>query len=134
MDRLIDRVGSSVDRAAALKALLTWVDLGVLKEEGENTFSLLEVAETAVPGAYVRESRAGNDFFESTSHLLTAFIVANAAMELPSAPSVQQQQAEQMKIYWKVRAWLLLNFCNAHQSPFPLVYRRHAYELGLSSY
>lgn len=62
MDKLIDQVGSSVDRAAALKALLTWVDLGVLKEEGENTFSLLEVAETVVPGAYVREPRTGNDF------------------------------------------------------------------------
>ena len=32
----------SVDRAAAVKALSTWIDLGVLKEEPENTFILLE--------------------------------------------------------------------------------------------
>ena len=31
-----------MDRTAALKALLTWVDLGVLKEESGNVFTLLE--------------------------------------------------------------------------------------------
>ncbi|KAE9403240.1 hypothetical protein BT96DRAFT_964565 [Gymnopus androsaceus JB14] len=91
MDKLIDQVGSSVDKAAALKALLTWVDLGVLKEEGNNTFSLLEVADAA--GTTPREPRA----------------VANSAMELPSAPSVQQQQAEQMKVYWKFIEGMLTN-------------------------
>lgn len=62
MDKLIDQVGSSVDKAAALKALLTWVDLGVLKEEGNNTFSLLEVADAA--GTTPREPRAGTDFIK----------------------------------------------------------------------
>ncbi|KAF9066458.1 hypothetical protein BDP27DRAFT_1449691 [Rhodocollybia butyracea] len=89
MDDLIAKVGSSVDKAAALKALLTWVDMGILKEEGENTFKLLEVAETSTP----REART----------------VSNAAMELPSAPSVQQQQAEQMRVYWKFIEGMLKN-------------------------
>jgi anaphase-promoting complex subunit 2 len=44
MDELIASVGA-VDRTAALKALLTWVDKGVLKEDSENVFRLLEVAE-----------------------------------------------------------------------------------------
>jgi anaphase-promoting complex subunit 2 len=55
MDELIEGVGA-VDRTAALKALITWIDLGVLKEDEENTFRLLEVAEEAAP-----PSRTGND-------------------------------------------------------------------------
>ena len=35
MDELIEGVGD-VDRTAALKALITWIDLGVLKEDEEN--------------------------------------------------------------------------------------------------
>jgi anaphase-promoting complex subunit 2 len=48
MDELIGGVGA-VDRTAALKALITWIDLGVLKEDEENTFRLLEVTEEAAP-------------------------------------------------------------------------------------
>jgi len=44
VDELIAGVGS-VGRSAALKALLTWIDLGVLKEDAEGTFRLLEIAE-----------------------------------------------------------------------------------------
>lgn len=44
VEGLIAGVGS-VGRSAALKALLTWVDLGVLKEDREGTFRLLEIAE-----------------------------------------------------------------------------------------
>ena len=44
MEELIAAVGS-VGRSAAHKALLTWVDLGVLKEDVEGTFRLLEIAE-----------------------------------------------------------------------------------------
>ena len=47
----------SIDRSAALKALITWVDLGVLTEDTEDTFRLLEVAEE--PLAEPRERRAG---------------------------------------------------------------------------
>lgn len=36
-----------IERAAALKAVLTWVDLGVLKEEDTGLYKLLEVAEEA---------------------------------------------------------------------------------------
>ncbi|KAJ7736365.1 hypothetical protein DFH07DRAFT_986179 [Mycena maculata] len=39
IDELIAGVGA-VDRTAALKALITWIDLGVLKEDQENAFRL----------------------------------------------------------------------------------------------
>lgn len=66
MDELITAVGS-IDRAAALKALLTWVDLGVLKEDTENTFRLLETAEE--PSSGTRETtRAGTSFSPLCRH------------------------------------------------------------------
>jgi anaphase-promoting complex subunit 2 len=58
MDDLIAGVGS-VDRTAALKALVTWVDLGVLKEDAENKFRLLEIAEEPTPGAKDAIPRSG---------------------------------------------------------------------------
>ncbi|KAF8059585.1 hypothetical protein FPV67DRAFT_362380 [Lyophyllum atratum] len=90
VDDLIAGVGS-VDRSAALNALLTWVDLGVLKEDTEGTFRLLEVAE---------EPSAG-----SSHHVRTA----PSAAEMPPVTSVQQQQAEQMKVYWKFIEGMLTN-------------------------
>ena len=35
----------AIDKSSALKALMTWVDLGVLKEVSEDTFQLLELSE-----------------------------------------------------------------------------------------
>jgi anaphase-promoting complex subunit 2 len=58
MDELTSRVGP-VDKGAALKALVTWVDLGVLKEDKENTFTLLEIAEGSKPSAKDTLPRAG---------------------------------------------------------------------------
>lgn len=48
-----------MDRSAALKALLTWVDLGVLKEDVEGTFRLLEVTEepSSGPSEHARSSQ-----------------------------------------------------------------------------
>ncbi|KAJ7075818.1 hypothetical protein B0H15DRAFT_1007314 [Mycena belliarum] len=86
MDELISGVGG-VDRVAALKALLTWVDLGVLKEDVENTFRLLEVQEEAAP-----PPRS-----------------APAAAEEPTVTAAQQQQADQMRLYWKFIEGMLTN-------------------------
>ncbi|KAK7019730.1 hypothetical protein VNI00_017969 [Paramarasmius palmivorus] len=81
VDELIAGVGS-VDRAAAIKALLTWVNKGVLKEDGEDTFKLLEIAEEPTPG---RETTRA------------------------AAVSAQQQQAEKMKVHWKFIEGMLTN-------------------------
>ncbi|KAG5644323.1 hypothetical protein DXG03_008681 [Asterophora parasitica] len=91
VDELIAGVGS-VDRSAALNALLTWVDLGVLKEDSEGTFRLLEIAEEPSAGASTNHGRG-----------------APSASELPPVTSVQQQQAEQMKVYWKVHIHHLIH-------------------------
>ncbi|THV01862.1 hypothetical protein K435DRAFT_775875 [Dendrothele bispora CBS 962.96] len=89
MNDLITAVGS-VDRSAALKALLTWVDKGVLKEDEPGTFRLLEIAEEASP---TRDSSR----------------IVPAQQEIPPVASLQQQQAEQMKIYWKFIEGMLTN-------------------------
>lgn len=70
LDALIPRVGS-VDRSSALKALATWVDLGVLKEDTENSFRLLEVAEAAAPGAKSAASRQGQACLQVTAYFIT---------------------------------------------------------------
>ena len=63
LEDLISSVGS-IDRVAAIKALSTWVDHGVLKEDPENTFILLEKAEERDPDVN-REPRALGSYFLS---------------------------------------------------------------------
>ena len=69
-----------------MKALGTWVDRGVLKEDEEGIFRLLEVAE-AKPTLKRGKSKVMD--------------TALANMVVPP-PTQQQQQAEQMRMYWKV--------------------------------
>ncbi|EIW81206.1 ubiquitin-protein ligase [Coniophora puteana RWD-64-598 SS2] len=88
VDDLMSKVGT-VPRSAALKALGTWVDLHVLTEDSEGVFRLLNVTEDT--GARAPVPRPG------------------AEEELPSIMSVQQQQAEQMKVYWKFVEGMLTN-------------------------
>ncbi|KAM5531321.1 hypothetical protein V8D89_015036 [Ganoderma adspersum] len=78
-----------VDRAAVLKALMTWVDLGVLKEEDTTRYKLLEVAEDGPAG--------------------TKAVTRQVIEDVPPILSVQQQQAEQMKVYWKFIEGMLTN-------------------------
>lgn len=91
-----------IDKAAALKAVACWVELGVLKEEDVTVYKLLEVAEEASAGAKT-VTRAGR-LSVYTIHASAADDARPAAIEEESAiVTVQQQQAEQMKIYWRVR-------------------------------
>ncbi|PCH40122.1 ubiquitin-protein ligase [Wolfiporia cocos MD-104 SS10] len=92
VDELIAAVGS-VDRTAALKALSTWVDIGILKEEEDNQYRLLEVAE------------AESDIV----HKPPPTRPVPAAEEVPTALTVQQQQAEQMRVFWKFIEGMLTN-------------------------
>lgn len=87
VDELVARVGS-IDRTAALKGLLAWVDRGVLKEHEGEKFILLETADSSGEASKPSGSRP-------------------VVEEPPPVVTVQQQQAEQMKVYWQVR--LLFN-------------------------
>ena len=103
-------MGSGVEKPAALKALLTWVDLGVLAEEGAQ-FRLLETAEEPSGPAVAR--------------------AVTVSEEESQVTSVQQQQAAQMQVYWKASALFadaLLKLTTV------AVHRRHAHESGSASY
>lgn len=57
MDELVAEL-KSVEKTAIVKALTTWLDLGVLKEEEEDRYKLLEIAE-ALPSGQKAATRAG---------------------------------------------------------------------------
>ena len=91
MDDLVARVGT-VERSAALKALFAWVDRGVLQETENGDvqcFCLLE--------------RVPEDAGAVPVGMTTAGSRTALAEEEPAVLTVQQQQAEQMKVFWKVR-------------------------------
>jgi anaphase-promoting complex subunit 2 len=75
---------------------MAWVDRGVLREESDGAdvqrFRLLESAPTD-GGATVAVG------------MTTAGSRVGLAEEEPAVLTVQQQQAEQMKVYWKVRCF-----------------------------
>lgn len=59
-----------MDRSSALKALATWVNLGVLKEDTENSFRLLERAEEVSAASKAAASRTGKfDYIKCELHL-----------------------------------------------------------------
>ncbi|KAJ8593951.1 hypothetical protein M405DRAFT_809991 [Rhizopogon salebrosus TDB-379] len=92
VDELVLRVGS-INKSAAVKALATWVDMHVLKEDSEGVFRLLSVAEGPTPESRPQVHKPAEE----------------EAGELPPVMSVQQQQAEQMKMYWKFIEGMLTN-------------------------
>ncbi len=117
---LIERVGP-IERPVALKALLAWVDRGVLREENDGAdmqcFRLLESAPTDAGSVPVGMATAGSRM------ALTE--------EQPAVLTVQQQQAEQMKVYWKVGSgfWFCI-WCCALSVRLVTVRRGHAHEPG----
>ena len=106
VDELVASVGS-VDRSAAIKALTTWVDLGVLKDEGGNRYRLLEVAEDG-SATSSGAPRPGTLRILGRFGYGTDGASARVIEEVPAVLTVEQQQAEQMKVYWKVRVELFL--------------------------
>ncbi|KAH8114497.1 Cullin [Phellopilus nigrolimitatus] len=82
-----------VDGAAIRKALETWTDHGVLAETEPDFFVLLEQADSAVP-APSRPAASRHAVIEE---------------QAPPASSVQQQEAEQMRVYWMFIEGMLTN-------------------------
>ncbi|KAI5119040.1 hypothetical protein M0805_005906 [Coniferiporia weirii] len=83
----------NVDAIEARKALETWVDHGVLSETEPNVFILMEEAGTAAPPPN-RPVASRHAFIEE---------------QAPAVSSVQQQEAEQMRVYWKFIEGMLTN-------------------------
>ena len=94
-----------------LKGLAVWIDLGVLKEEEMNVYKLLEVAEDVGTGARP-VARTGD--FRSILAICTSRLIRIIAVveEAPAIVTAQEQQAEQMKVYWKARLTVSSTVCS----------------------
>ncbi|KXN84038.1 Anaphase-promoting complex subunit 2 [Leucoagaricus sp. SymC.cos] len=110
LDELREGVGG-VDKGSVLKALLTWIDLGVIREcEGrEGLFEVVEVKEEG------KEDELFCLVLTLADVCLLFNMIAVAAQAhvqetaIPSPQSAQQQQAEQMRMYWKFIEGMLTN-------------------------
>lgn len=81
------------------KALNKWVSLGIIKEEEGGEFVLLEMQEEG--GVIPSVSRQGT-FVAYPLRNQFAYKRLAVVEEAPSVMTVEQQQAEQMKVYWRV--------------------------------
>ncbi|KAI0801938.1 hypothetical protein BC629DRAFT_1284384 [Irpex lacteus] len=89
-EEIIEKIGS-IERPAVIKALGTWIELGVIKQDETNKFRLLHVAEAAAGPKSAQRPQA---------------MVVEEDVPLIAA---QQQQAEQMKVFWKFIEGMLRN-------------------------
>lgn len=100
VDDILSRIGV-VEKGVAIKALSAWVERGVLKDVEGGKYILLETQDvSAVPRPVVSRS--------------------TVVEEEPAVLTVQQQQAEQMQVYWRVRTLFLnmndsADFCAVHR-------------------
>ncbi|KAF9442428.1 hypothetical protein P691DRAFT_714426 [Macrolepiota fuliginosa MF-IS2] len=105
LEQLMEGVGG-VDRGSALKALLTWIDHGVVEEcvdeEREGLFRLVEVVKEKG-----EDEGAGGLARQGVAAQVQAQEAGGAGVQ--PAASAQQQQAEQMRVYWKFIEGMLTN-------------------------
>jgi len=92
-------VGGAIDETMMAKALTKWVNMGVIKEEEGGEFVLLEVQEEG--GVKPSTSRQGTVLRKIPVERLVDNRL-DVVEEAPSVMTVEQQQAEQMKVYWRV--------------------------------
>lgn len=111
------------------KALNKWVNLGIIKEEEEGGFVLLEMQEEG--GVKPSTSRQGTS---AANPLLDKPVDTKIAVveEAPSVMTVEQQQAEQMKVYWRVCVGSRFSL-SCTLTKLPVVHRRNVDELGITS-
>lgn len=91
LEDLMQAVGN-VDRSSAVKALSTWANMGVVKEQEDGTFILLEHAEEDT-GMMVDGGLGGGG---------DSGAGGGGGGSLPPPPSAAQQQAAQMQVHWNV--------------------------------
>lgn len=83
VDELVLRSGS-VNRNAAVKALATWVDMHVLKEDSEGVFRLLSVTEGPTPGSRPQAPKPGSFIFRRSMFLILILINSRSRGVTPS--------------------------------------------------
>lgn len=97
------KAAGSLNRGVVIKGLATWVDLGVLKEDPENTFVLLEREEQALSSSNLRDHPQRGEFqlpmVIQVSRYATALESEDEPVQMSAA---QQQHAEQMRVHWRV--------------------------------
>ncbi|TDL22152.1 ubiquitin-protein ligase [Rickenella mellea] len=81
-----------IDNSSLNKAMMTWIDRGVLFDRGDGTYEVLEIATSAVKAARPPAPKR-----------------PAAQPEAPPVVTVQQQEAEQMRVYWKFIEGMLTN-------------------------
>lgn len=101
-DDLVKAAGS-LNRGVVIKGLATWVDLGVLKEDPENTFVLLEREEQALSSSNLRDHPHRGEFQLPMVIQVSRNVVTLETEDEPVKMSAaQQQHAEQMRVHWRV--------------------------------
>lgn len=98
LEDLMQAVGN-VDRSSAVKALSTWANMGVVKEQEDGTFILLEHAEEDT-GMMVDGGLGGGG---------DSGAGGGGGGSLPPPPSAAQQQAAQMQVHWNFIRGMLTN-------------------------
>ena len=91
------------------KSLETWIDHGVICETEPNTLLLLEEAGSAKAGE--RRAPVRHGAYHSVHGFYQTKLSMPAVIEeqAPSVSSAQQEEAEQMRVYWKFIEGMLTN-------------------------
>lgn len=100
-----------VDQATIRQAVSTWIKHSVLHEARPNNFVLLEEAADLPLDADLPEAPAQRPCYSFFSRRRKAYAIIAAVIEeqAPVLSAVQQQEAEQIRVYWKFIEGMLTN-------------------------
>lgn len=100
----------NVDASAIRKAIDIWIEHGVLCEDESGSYILLEKAGT-IPSSSSRVNVPLQGAKFSMLHCWMLTISFSAVIEdaVPAVMTAQQQEAEQMRVYWKFIEGMLTN-------------------------
>ena len=103
----MERLGR-LDQAIVLRALSTWIGNEVIKAVDNDTYVLLETVDDSTgdePKTTAGRNSKSTDFIQSLRSLTTLIMSPVITEEAPDSMIVtaQQQEEEQMRVYWKVQ-------------------------------
>ena len=91
----------NIDQASVRSAIESWIGRGVLRETDDNTIILLEKRESGTGPTRASASR-GLFFFLLFSVTFERTGKKVVEEQAPTVITIEQQEAEQMRVYWKV--------------------------------